>query len=153
MVLSCFPSVHLAVEELENFVVYFLLHQVPQNLHHNHTNSNTNFTICELLFANNKFKKQFNSLTNLSPNPDAPKCQELVNLGANIVPRKPGRMKEVVATLKQTEADTICPIPPAHQSKFDIAVELIEAQRPAYPMCCSLVPLGVIWRSGSSRHS
>lgn len=91
----------------------------------------TGFTICELLLTNETFKKKFGTLTGLSLKPNAPHCKELAKLGAKIVPHKPGRMKDMVATLKQTGADTLCLIPPAHQDKYDMTVELIEAAKKA----------------------
>jgi hypothetical protein len=91
----------------------------------------TGFTISELLLTNDTFKKKFSSLTGLSLKPNAPHCKELSKLGAKIVPHKPGRVKEMVTSLQHTGADTICLIPPAHQSKYDITVELIEATKKA----------------------
>jgi len=91
----------------------------------------TGFTISELLLTNDTFRKKFDTLTGLSLKPNAPHCKELAKLGMKIVPHKPGRMKEVVSTLQQTGADAICLIPPAHQDKYDITVELIEAAKKA----------------------
>jgi hypothetical protein len=70
-------------------------------------------------------------LTGLSLKPDAPHCKELTELGAKIVTHKPGRMKEMVEALQQAGADTICLIPPPHENKFDITVELIEVAKKA----------------------
>jgi len=91
----------------------------------------TGFAISELLLTNDTFKKRFGTLTGLSIKPDAPHCKELEKLGAKIVLHKPGRLKEMVATLQQTSADTMCLVPPAHKDKYDITVELIEAAKKA----------------------
>jgi hypothetical protein len=48
-------------------------------------------------------------------------------MGAKIIPHKPGKLREMVKSLKDTQADTLCLIPPAHKEKLDITVKLIEA--------------------------
>src|SRR5688572_27069128 len=85
----------------------------------------TGHLIAELLLTDPNFKAQSDSVAGLSLHPHAQHCKELEKLGAKIIPHKPGRMKEMVNTLKQTGADTLCLIPPAHTDKFDITVELI----------------------------
>jgi hypothetical protein len=40
-------------------------------------------------------------------------------------------MRGTVKILKETGADTICPVPPAHKEKFDIYVELVNAAKKA----------------------
>jgi len=103
----------------------------------------TGFNICELLFTNESFRKKFGNLTALSLNPKAEKCKELENLGAKVVPHHPGRMREMVETLKQTGADTVCLIPPAHEEKYNITVELIEATKKAsIPNVCFISSAG-----------
>ncbi|KAK4233974.1 Prestalk A differentiation protein A [Achaetomium macrosporum] len=91
----------------------------------------TGFLIAELLLTDEQFKKQIDSLTGLTMDPGSAKAKELQQLGATIVPHKPGREREVVATLKKTGCDTICLIPPANKDKFDIAAELTVAAKKA----------------------
>jgi hypothetical protein len=91
----------------------------------------TGFLIAELILTDETFKKKLASVTGLSLNPNADSCKELEGLGARIVPHKPGRLRDMVATLKDVGADTMCLIPPAHKDKFDITVELIEAAKKA----------------------
>ena len=55
----------------------------------------------------------------------------LGSLGAEIVPHVPGKLRDMVSTLKKTGCDTICLVPPAHQNKFDMCVELVEAAKKA----------------------
>ncbi|KAF1950572.1 hypothetical protein CC80DRAFT_519958 [Byssothecium circinans] len=53
------------------------------------------------------------------------------HVGATILPHKPGRMREMVKTLSKAGADTIRLVPPAHEEKFDICVELVNAAKKA----------------------
>lgn len=48
-----------------------------------------------------------------------------------MIPHKPGRVREMVETLKKSGCDTVCLIPPAHKDKFDITSELITATEKA----------------------
>lgn len=91
----------------------------------------TGFLIAELLLSNDQFRSKIDSVTGLVLDPTSPKAKELESLGATVVPHKPGREREVVATLKKTGCDTICLIPPAHRDKFDITVELANAAKKA----------------------
>jgi nucleoside-diphosphate-sugar epimerase len=91
----------------------------------------TGFLIAELILKNDRFKKKIDSVTGLSLDPSSPKAKELESLGAVIVPHKPGREREMVNTLKKVGCDTICLVPPAHQDKFDITVELANAAKKA----------------------
>jgi hypothetical protein len=91
----------------------------------------TGFLIAELLLSDEKFKKQIDSLTGLTMDPTSAKAKELQSLGAVIIPHKPGREREMVATLKKTGCDTICLIPPARKDKLDIALELTNAAKKA----------------------
>lgn len=87
----------------------------------------TGYLIAELLLSDSTFSSKIDSVTGLSLHSSSPKCKELTKLGAKIVPHKPGRVREMVKTLKETGCDTICLIPPAHAEKKDISVELISA--------------------------
>ncbi|KAF7587221.1 hypothetical protein BBP40_007534 [Aspergillus hancockii] len=103
----------------------------------------TGFLIAELILTDNNFKKAIGSVTGLALHPDAPFCKELSKLGAKIVPHKPGRLRDMVSSLKEIGADTMCLIPPAHTDKFNITVELIEATKKAnIPNVCFLSSAG-----------
>ncbi|KAJ5175589.1 uncharacterized protein N7482_001466 [Penicillium canariense] len=103
----------------------------------------TGFTIAELLLTDNGFKKAINSVVGLTLHPESKSAKELAGLGAKIVPHKPGRVKEMVETLRETGADTLCLIPPAHGSKFDITTELIDAAKKAnVPNVCFISSAG-----------
>ncbi|GAB1218020.1 hypothetical protein ATERTT37_007266 [Aspergillus terreus] len=103
----------------------------------------TGFLIAELILTDPSFAQKIGSVTGLSLHPEAESCKELAKLGAKIVPHKPGRLKDVVSTLKSIEADAMCLIPPAHQDKFDITVELIEAVKKAnIPNVCFVSSAG-----------
>lgn len=91
----------------------------------------TAFTIIELLLTDEDFSSKIDEVTALSLHPDDPRCEELAQMGAKVVPHKPGKMRAMVNTMKQIGADTICLIPPAHKDKYDITVELAEAARKA----------------------
>ena len=103
----------------------------------------TGFLIAELILTDSRFKKAVGSVTGLALRPDAPFCKELSKLGAKIVPHKPGRLREMVSSLEEVGADTMCLIPPAHTDKFDITEELIEATKKAnVPNVCFLSSAG-----------
>jgi hypothetical protein len=103
----------------------------------------TGFLIAELLLNNHKFSGKVNSVCGLTLHPTSAKCKELQKLGATIVPHKPGREKDVVATLKESGADTLCIIPPAHKDKFDITMELVAAGKKAgVPNVCLISSAG-----------
>ncbi|KAB8079710.1 hypothetical protein BDV29DRAFT_196826 [Aspergillus leporis] len=103
----------------------------------------TGFLIAELILTDSNFKKAIGSVTGLALHPDAPFCKELSKLGAKIVPHKPGRLRDMVSSLKEIGADTMCLIPPAHTDKFNITVELIEATKKAnVPNVCFLSSAG-----------
>lgn len=104
---------------------------------------NTGFLIAELILTDQTFKKEIDSVTGLSLKPNDARCKELSNLGAQIVAHKPGKLKEMAQVLQQTGADTICLIPPAHEEKFEITVELINAAKKAgIPNVCFLSSAG-----------
>lgn len=92
---------------------------------------NTGFLIAELLVTDENFKKQVNSVTGLAMNHEHERCKELAKLGVTIVPHRPGRVRDMVNTIKHCKADTMCLIPPAHRDKVDITAELIEATKRA----------------------
>lgn len=91
----------------------------------------TGFLIAELILREGKFAKAVDSVCAMVMNPKSPKAKELEELGAVVVPHVPGRERDVVKTLKDTGADTICLIPPAHQDKLDICLELVSAAKKA----------------------
>lgn len=91
----------------------------------------TGFLIGELILTKKEFSRKLDSVVGLSLNPDSNRAQELKGLGATIVPHIPGRVREMVKNLKQTGCDTICLVPPAHEDKFDICMELVEAAKKA----------------------
>jgi hypothetical protein len=92
---------------------------------------NTGFLIAELLMTDERFSKHLASITGLSLHPTAAKCKELKEMGVNVVPHKPGKLRAMVSTLEEMGVDTICLIPPAHADKYDITVELVEAAKKA----------------------
>jgi len=103
----------------------------------------TGFAIAELVLTNNAFKKAINTVTGLSLLPDADSCKELSRLGAKIVLHEPGRLKNMVKTLQKTEADTLCLIPPAHEDKVNLTLELVEAAKKAnIPNVCFISSAG-----------
>jgi DNA-binding NarL/FixJ family response regulator len=92
---------------------------------------NTGFLIAELLLTHPDFKSKVDAVVALTMHPTAAKSKELGQLGATVVPHKPGRMREMVNTLQETGADTICLIPPAHKEKLEISEELANAAKKA----------------------
>ncbi|KAK2813643.1 hypothetical protein FQN50_000041 [Emmonsiellopsis sp. PD_5] len=104
---------------------------MPRNICITAVDGNTGHLIAELLLTDPNFKKQCDSVAGLALHPDSDRCKELEKLGVKIIPHKPGQLKEMVKTLQEMGTDTMCLIPPAHQDKFDITVELIEAAKSA----------------------
>ncbi|CEJ56614.1 Putative Prestalk A differentiation protein A [Penicillium brasilianum] len=103
----------------------------------------TGFTIAELILKNDDFKKEIDSLIGLTLHPHSEFAKELMGLGAKIVPHKPGRVKDMAKTLRDSGADTLCLIPPAHEHKFDLTTELIEAAKKAsVPNVCFISSAG-----------
>ncbi|KAK5653920.1 hypothetical protein OQA88_7845 [Cercophora sp. LCS_1] len=91
----------------------------------------TGFLIAELLLSNDQFRSKITSVTCLVLDPSSPKAKELERLGAATIAHKHGREREVVAALKKTGCDTLCPVPPAHKDKLDTAIELANAAKKA----------------------
>ncbi|KAF7717587.1 Uncharacterized protein PECH_007595 [Penicillium ucsense] len=103
----------------------------------------TGFTIAELILTNNDFKKEIGSVIGLTLHPHSEFAKELAGLGAKIVPHKPGRVRDMAQTLKDSGADTLCLIPPAHEHKYDLTTELIEAAKKAnVPNVCFISSAG-----------
>ncbi|KAK5050414.1 hypothetical protein LTR84_003695 [Exophiala bonariae] len=103
----------------------------------------TGFTIADYILQNDSFRKKIGTLTGLTLAPNSPHAKELAKQGVKIVTHKPGRLKEMVALLESTGADTICLIPPAHEEKFGITEELIEATKKAnVPNVCFISTAG-----------
>jgi len=91
----------------------------------------TGFLIAELILTDENFSKQASSVTALVLDPSSPKAKELTDLGAKVVPHVPGKEEELVKTLKDAKADTICLIPPAHKEKFKLTQELTQTAKKA----------------------
>lgn len=103
----------------------------------------TGFLIADLLLTDRKFSSKIDSICGLSLHPSSASCKELQKLGVTIIPHKPGKVKDMVATLKESGADTLCIIPPAHQNKFDITTELVAAGKEAeVPNVCLISSAG-----------
>ncbi len=103
----------------------------------------TGFLIAELLLTNDTFSSKVDAVIGLSLHPNDGKCKELAKLGAKILPHHPGKEREMVKALKDTGADAICVVPPAHPNKMDIASELLEATKKAHiPNVCFLSSAG-----------
>ncbi|KAL4898970.1 hypothetical protein BDW74DRAFT_171816 [Aspergillus multicolor] len=103
----------------------------------------TGFLIAELLLTDDTFKSKIGSVAGLSLHPESEPSKELSDLGVTIVPHEPGKLDEMVSSLKGLNADVMCLIPPAHKNKYDTTVELIEATKQAgIPNVCLLSAAG-----------
>lgn len=91
----------------------------------------TGFTIAELLLTDQRFSKNIKEVSGLSLHPHGSRAKELATMGVKIIPHKPGRVRDMAKTLKESGADTLCLIPPAHKDKYEITVELVEAAKKA----------------------
>jgi hypothetical protein len=111
----------------------------PRNICITAVDGQTGHLITKLLLTNSVFSMKVNSVTGLSLHPASARCENLIKLGASMVTHKPGKVRDMAKTLKETGCDTLCLIPPAHKDKFDITVELIEAAKKAnIPHVCFL---------------
>jgi hypothetical protein len=116
---------------------------MPRNICITAVDGHTGFTITELLLTNDNFKKKIGTVVGLTLKPHHAHCKELAKMGAKIIAHKPGKLREMAKSLKETQADTLCLIPPAHKDKFDITVELIEAAKKAgIPNTCMISTAG-----------
>jgi hypothetical protein len=103
----------------------------------------TGYLIAELLMTDQTFSGKVNSVCGLSLHPTSAKCKELQKLGVTIIPHKPGKVKDMAATLKESGADALCIIPPAHKDKVDITTELVAAGKKAgVPNVCLVSSAG-----------
>ncbi|KAH6957595.1 hypothetical protein BKA56DRAFT_200923 [Ilyonectria sp. MPI-CAGE-AT-0026] len=91
----------------------------------------TGFLIAELILKNENFAGKIDSVVGLTLDPKSDRAQELKDLGATIIPHVVGRVRTVTKALKDTGCDTLCLVPPAHEEKFDICVELAHAAKKA----------------------
>ncbi|KZT74077.1 hypothetical protein DAEQUDRAFT_734930 [Daedalea quercina L-15889] len=102
---------------------------MPRNLCITTTDGQTGHLISELVLTDDAFASKLTSVTCLSLHPE--KCKDLKELGAVIVPHKPGNLRALVKSLKDSGADTVLLIPPAHEEKVKLAQEMILATREA----------------------
>jgi nucleoside-diphosphate-sugar epimerase len=104
----------------------------------------TGSLIAELILTDGTFRRRVSSVTGLALDTESQHCDDLRNLGANIVPYNPGKgFKQAVTALKDAKIDAICLIPPAQKDKLDISLELIEVAKQAnVPNICLLSSAG-----------
>ncbi|KAH6646752.1 hypothetical protein BKA67DRAFT_524789 [Truncatella angustata] len=103
---------------------------MPRNVCVTAADGHTGFAIVELLLGE-LFSSKVDSVAALVLDPNSDRAKQAKDLGAVIVPHKPGRERDIVKTLKETGCDTLCLIPPAHHDKIDITAELISATKKA----------------------
>ncbi|KAK8011790.1 hypothetical protein PG989_000050 [Apiospora arundinis] len=102
----------------------------------------TGYTIAELLLSD-PFKSKVGSVVGLALDNSATKAKDFTALGGKLVTHKPGRMRDMVKTLKETGCDVLCLVPPAHHDKKDITEELIHAAKKAnIPNVCMISSVG-----------
>ncbi|KAF5001622.1 hypothetical protein FGRMN_928 [Fusarium graminum] len=92
---------------------------------------NTGFLIAELILTHRDFSRKVKSVVGLTLYPDSDKAKQLKDLGATIVPHKPGRLRFMAKTLEESGCDTICLVPPTHEHKFEVTEELVHAAKKA----------------------
>lgn len=103
----------------------------------------TGFLIAELLRTDKTFSSKVDFVCGLTLHPTSAKNKELQKLGVTIIPHKHGKVSDMAATLKESGADTLCIIPPAHKDKFDITMELVAASKKAgVPNVCLVSSVG-----------
>jgi nucleoside-diphosphate-sugar epimerase len=102
----------------------------------------TGFSIVELLLGE-LFNSKVDSVVALVLDSSSDRAVSAKELGAKVVPHKPGDEHNTAKALKETGCDTLCLIPPAHQDKKDITVELINAAKKAeVPNVCLISSAG-----------
>jgi hypothetical protein len=116
---------------------------MPRNVCISAIDGQTGFLIAELLLSDNKFSSKIDSVCGLTLHPSSAKSKEIQKLGGTIIPHKPGKVKDMVKILKDSDADTLCIIPPSHKDKFDITMELVAAGKKAgVPNVCLISSAG-----------
>ncbi|EGN99961.1 hypothetical protein SERLA73DRAFT_180297 [Serpula lacrymans var. lacrymans S7.3] len=85
--------------------------------------------VVELLLTDETFSNKLDKVCCLTLHPS--KCEDLKELGAEIIPHNPGDHEGLVTALKNTGADTIFLIPPAHKHKVKLAEEMLHATHQA----------------------
>lgn len=88
--------------------------KILRNLCITAVDGHTGFTNAELLLTNNDFKKGIDSVIGLTLHPNSKFAKGLAGLGVKIVSHKRGRVKDIVKTLRDSGADTLCLISPAY---------------------------------------
>ncbi|KAH8719836.1 Prestalk A differentiation protein A [Beauveria bassiana] len=68
----------------------------------------TGFAIAELILHHRDFSRKVEAVVGLTLDPDSEKAQELQGLGAQIVPHKPGRVRDMVKALQSTATPSAC---------------------------------------------
>lgn len=115
---------------------------MPRNICVTAADGNTGFSIVELLLGE-LFSDKLDSVVALVLDPSSDRAKQAEDLGAKVVPHKPGRERDTVKALKDTGCDTLCLIPPAHKDKRDITIELINAAKKAnVPNVCLISSAG-----------
>jgi len=116
---------------------------MPRNVCVSAVDGQTGFLIAELLLNDDTFSSKVDSVCGLTLLPTSDKCEEIQNLGGTIIPHEPGKVKDMAKVLKESGADTLCIVPPAHKDKFDITMELVEAGKKAgIPNVCLISSAG-----------
>lgn len=103
----------------------------------------TGFAIAELLLQHADFSTKIRSVTGLVLDAKSERAQELKDMGAKIVPHQHGKVRIMTKALRDSGCDTICLVPPAHENKMDICVELVESAKKAnVPNVCLISSAG-----------
>ncbi|KAJ0421198.1 hypothetical protein BJY00DRAFT_312383 [Aspergillus carlsbadensis] len=104
---------------------------------------NEGLEIAKNVLKDNHFKKKVSSVTALTLYLDSDRAKELLELGATILPHKPGDPDSLVKSLQDAKADTICLLPPGHKDLYKITLELINASKKAnVPNMCFILSAG-----------
>ncbi|KAF7532798.1 hypothetical protein G7054_g7626 [Neopestalotiopsis clavispora] len=103
---------------------------MPRNICITAADGHTGIAIVELLLGE-LFSRKVDSVIAMVLDPESEHATRAKELGAQVVPHKPGRERGVVKTLQDSQCDTLCLIPPAHKDKKSITYELISASKKA----------------------
>ncbi|KIJ69197.1 hypothetical protein HYDPIDRAFT_24050 [Hydnomerulius pinastri MD-312] len=89
----------------------------------------TGHLLTELLLTDEQFSSRIEKVHCLTFH--AEKCEDLEKLGAEIVELKAHETKKLFKSMKESGADTIVIIPPAHEEKMKLSHEMVQAVKEA----------------------
>ncbi|KAG8162475.1 hypothetical protein KVR01_008240 [Diaporthe batatas] len=89
------------------------------------------FCIAQHLHSQEKFRQKFLLLSGLALRTSSAEAQQLQHDGVRVYQHVPGDGRRLVNDLTVMGCDTICVVPPVHEDKLDLTLELVTAAKTA----------------------